>query len=118
MEQQPLPNLPNEQELQLEDFHLEDYIQIAEEVFNRGLEEAHLLPPPLPPPPQLHHQQENRDTNDGHCYIEKFPKEYLAGTTWGNCKPMYECLDEEQKRRVVLIGVLLKMRMNGNLPSG
>ena len=35
---------------------------------------------------------------DGCRYIEKFPKEYLAGATWGDCKPLYEYLDEEQKR--------------------
>ena len=104
MEWYPLPNLPNKLELQIEDFHLEEDIQIVEETFNRELEETHLLPPP-PPQPQSCHQQatvgdasEIEDMNDGHHYIEKFPEEYLAGTTWGNCKLLYECLDEEQKR--------------------
>jgi hypothetical protein len=51
-------------------------------------------------------------------YIEKFPEEYLAGATWGNCKPLFDYLDEEQKREEVLAGALLKMRMNGSLQSG
>ena len=124
MEWYPLPNLPNKLELQIEDFHLEEDIQIAEETFNRELEETHLLPP-LPPQPQPCHQQatvgdasEIEDVNDGHCYIEKSPEEYLAGATWGNCKPLYECFDEQKKKkkkgREVLVGVLLKMRMNGS----
>ena len=104
MEWHPLPNLPNEPELQMEDFRLEEDIQIVEETFNRELEETHLLPPP-PPQPQSRHQQATvgdaskiEDVNNGHRYIKKFPEEYLAGTTWGNCKPLYECLDEGQKK--------------------
>ena len=51
VEQQPLPHFLNEPELELEDFYLEEDIQIVEEMFNR--EETDLLPlPPPPTPPQ------------------------------------------------------------------
>ena len=35
---------------------------------------------------------------DGARYIENFSEEHLAGATWGRCKPLFESLDEEQKR--------------------
>ena len=106
MERQPLPNLPIEPDLP--DFHLEEDIQIADETFNREEPNVQLPPPPLPPQrdePQPRPQHatlgdipDNETVIDGRHYIEKFPEEYLAGATWGNCKPLYEYLDEEQKR--------------------
>ena len=103
MEQLPLPNLLIEPDLP--DFHLEEDIQRAEDMFNK--EGTDILQPPQPPPPQRDELRQRPqhatvgdvpDTIDGHRYIEKFPEEYLAGATWGNCKPLYEYLDEEQKR--------------------
>ena len=41
---------------------------------------------------------ENEEVIDGRRFIENFPEEYQAGATWGNCKPFYEFLDEEQKK--------------------
>lgn len=100
VEPPPLPNHPIEPDLL--DFRLEEDIQIAEEMFDR--EETN-IPPPLPPlPPQLdeprpHPQHaDNEEVIDRCRYIEKFPEEYLAGATWGDCKPLYEYLDERQKR--------------------
>ena len=96
MERQPA-NLPIEPDLP--DFHLEEDIQIAEETFNG--EETNILRPPPPPQqdePRLHPPHATVGNVPGHRYIEKFPKEYLAGATWGNCKPLYEYLDEKQKR--------------------
>ena len=96
VERKPLPNFQMEPDLP--DFHLEEEeedIQIAEEMFNR--EEINIPPPPPPQPPQPDVPQEDVPDNDSR-YIEKFPEEYLAGATWGDCKPLYEYLDEEQKR--------------------
>jgi hypothetical protein len=39
----------------------------------------------------------NEDVNDGARFIENFPEEYLAGATWGRCKPLFESLHEEHK---------------------
>ena len=101
----PLPNLPIEADLP--DFHLEEDIVIAEETFNR--DETDLLPHPAPPPPQQNDQQQrpqhatiddapdNEEGIDDGRYIEYFPEEYWAGATWGDCKPLFECLDEQQK---------------------
>ena len=55
-------------------------------------------PPPPPPPPPCPHVPANKEVNDKHRYIENFPEEYLAGATWGTCKPLYEYLDEEQRK--------------------
>jgi hypothetical protein len=104
VEQPPLPNHPIEPDLP--DFCLEEDIQIAEEMFDR--EETN-IPPPLPPQPEeprLHPQHaatvgdvpDNEEVIDGRRYLEKFPKEFLAGATWGNCKPLYEYLDERRKK--------------------
>ena len=100
VERQPLPNHPIE--LDLPDFYLEEDIQIAEETFNR---EEPNVPPPLPPLPPQHPQHatvgdvpDKEIVIDGCRYIENFPEEYLAGATWGNCKPLYKYLDEEKKR--------------------
>jgi hypothetical protein len=85
------------------DFQLDEDIPIAEE---------NLLPPPqqLPvdePQPWPQHatvdipgpvNEEVNVERDGARYIENFPEEHLAGATWGRCKPMFESLDEEQKR--------------------
>ena len=37
-------------------------------------------------------------SEDGQRYIENFPEEYRAGATWGNCKPLYEYIEDERKR--------------------
>jgi hypothetical protein len=106
-EQQQLPTLPIEPDLP--DFHLED-IEMAEGMFYG--EEANLPPPPPQQPlddsePQQLPQQaavdqvpDNEDVNnrDGARYVENFPAEQLAGATWGRCKPLFESLDEEQKK--------------------
>lgn len=92
-----LPNIPIEPDLP--DFHLEEDIQTAEEIFNR--EQTNISGPPSPPQqdePQLDPWHATVEDVPGHRYIEKFPEEYLAGATWGNCKPLYEYLDEKQKR--------------------
>ena len=100
LQQQPLPTFPIGADLP--DFHLEDDIQRAEKMFNG---EGNDIPPPAPPPPPPLRPQHatvedvlSPDKEEVHCYIEKFPEEYLAGATWGNCKPLYEYLDEEQRR--------------------
>ena len=102
MEQQPLPNL----QIEPEDIHLEEDIQIAQEMI---IEEENNLPP-APPPPQQNEPQprpqcatvedvpENEDITEGVRYIEHLPDEYLAGATWGKGKPLFDHLDEEQKR--------------------
>ena len=98
-EQQPLQHLPNEPD----DFYLDEDFEIAEQIFNR--EENDLLPhpPPLLDEPQLNPQHSTvgdvpeKDDTDCSRYIENFPEEYQAGATWGNCKPLYEFLDEKQK---------------------
>jgi len=83
------------------DFQLEEEaIQVAEE---------NELPPPPPQPdePQPWPQHAPVDVpinekvnseSEGVRYIEYFPKENLAGATYGRCKPLYASLDEEQKR--------------------
>jgi hypothetical protein len=103
VEQQPL-------EADMPDFHLEEDIQLAEEMFG---EEANLplLPQQLDeplraqPPPQR--AMDNRvptieEINDRHgdCarYIENFPEDHLAGATRGHCKPLFESLEDERKR--------------------
>lgn len=99
IEGQPPPGLPNEPELNLEDFHLEEDIARAQEMFDR--EENNLLPVPPPPPPLPQHDEPQHVTVDpkkGCRYIEHFPEEYLAGATWGNCKPLYEYINEEQEK--------------------
>jgi hypothetical protein len=95
VQQRPLPYLPDRPDLP--DLHLEEDIQRAEEMFNSERNDI-----PLPPPPPLRPQHatvgdvsEKEEVIDDHRYIEKFPEEYLAGATWGNCKPFYEYLDEE-----------------------
>ena len=100
-ERQPLQNFPIEPDLP--DFHLEEDIQQAEDIFDR---EEDNIPPPPPPPQQVEPLVRPRNATvedvpeviDDGRYVEKFPKEYLAGATWGNCKPLYEHIDEEQKR--------------------
>ena len=96
-EWQQLLNLQIEPDLP--DLRLEEDIQIAEEIFNS--EEANVpMPQPTLPPqrdePQLHPQ--HATVGDGCRYIENFPEEYLAGATWGTCKPLYEHLDEDRKK--------------------
>ena len=63
--------------------------------------------PPIPPPPphgehQLHPQhvmvEDVPDNEDGGHYIKNFPEENMAGTTWGQSKPLFECIDDNQKR--------------------
>jgi hypothetical protein len=97
-EQQPLVDLPD-----YPDFHLEEDLQIAEDMLYDD-EEINLLPRP-PPPPQVELEPnpqpatvEVPNNGDGGRYIENFPEEYLAGATWGRCKPLFESLDEEQKK--------------------
>ena len=96
-EQQPLVNLPD-----YPDFHLEEDLQIAEDML---YDEQINLPPQPPPPPRVEPEPNPQpataavpNIGDGGRYIEYFPKEYLAGATWGQCKPLFESLDEEQKR--------------------
>jgi hypothetical protein len=88
----------------LPDFHLEEDVQIADEMLD---DQEINLPQQCPPPqdePQPHPQHatvdvpNNEEVNDGGRYIEDFPEEYLAGATWGHCKPLFKSLDEEQKR--------------------
>jgi hypothetical protein len=95
-----LPDLPN-----LPDFLLEEERAITEEMLND--EEINLPHEPLPPPqdePRLYPQPEHATgteevvNEDVGRYIEIFPDEYLAGATWGRCKPLFESLNEEQKR--------------------
>ena len=98
---EPLEDLPELPELpEFPDFYLEDNIQIAEDMVN---DEENNLPPQDPPLPQdgpQPHSQPERSTVDVEAgrYIEYMPKEYLAGATWGNCKPLFQSLDEERKR--------------------
>jgi hypothetical protein len=98
VQQQPLPNLPIERDSDLPDFSLEEDIQRAEEILNGEGVDIPTLPPPLRPLPLRPHVPDNDEVLDGRRYIEKFPEEYLAGATWGNCKPLYEYLDEQQKK--------------------
>ena len=109
---EPQPELLLNLQIQpdLLDICLEEDIQRAEEMLYA--EEANL--PPQPPSPSQDGPQpnlkcatavaedvpDNEDVTsiDRDCYIEEFPKEYLAGATWGCCKPLFESLDEEQKR--------------------
>ena len=76
--------------------------------------EANLLPHWQTPPPSQDRPQPNlkhatavaEDVPDNENvtsinrdhYIGEFPEEYLASATWGCCKPLFESLDEEQKR--------------------
>jgi hypothetical protein len=98
-EQEPLDNLP-----EYPDFNLEEDFQIAEDMLYD--EEINLpqQPPPQPPDepepnPQPEPATAEVPTNeDGGRYIENFPEEFLAGATWGRCKPLFESIDEEQKR--------------------
>jgi hypothetical protein len=94
--ERPQPaNVPN-----LPDFDLEDDLQIAEDMLYR--EEINLPPPPPheepPPAAQGSFEAPNEGVNDGGRFIEHFPEEYKAGATWGQCKPLFESLDEERKR--------------------
>ena len=100
--------LPAEDLPDLPEFHLEEDIEMAEGMFND--EPINLLPvPPLPPQvePLPHPQPEHgtvevpnneEGTDEGGRYIENMAEEYMAGATWGDCKPLFESLDEEQKR--------------------
>ena len=111
---EPQPELLLNLQIQpdLPDILLEEDIQRVEEMLYA--EEANLLPHWQPPPPSQDGPQpnleratavaedvpDNKDVtsiNRDH-YIEEFPEEYLAGATWGCCKPLFESLDEEQKR--------------------
>jgi hypothetical protein len=99
--QRPLENLPDLPDfLDLPDFHLEEEMAIAEEMINA--EEINLPQEPPPPqnepPPHPPPDIAAEAVLDGGRYIENFPDEYLAGATWGRCKPLFECLNEEQKR--------------------
>ena len=100
-EPQALPNIPIHPDLP--DFYLEEDIQLAEEALHG--EENDILP--IPPPPlhgkhQLHPQhvtvEDVPDNEDGGCYIENFLEENMASVTWGQSKPLFECIDDDQKR--------------------
>jgi hypothetical protein len=103
VEQPPLVDIPN-----FPDFHLEEDIQIAEDMLNNeGINllpvQEHLPVPADEPRPQhatveVRNNVEDSEDNDGGRYIEYFPQEYMAGATWGRCKPLFESVDEEQKR--------------------
>jgi hypothetical protein len=98
-------------EQDLPDFQLEEDIQLAEEIFNGDETNLPPLPPPQPPQPDEHQLRpqratvedvpENEEVIDGRRFIENFPEELLAGATWGNCKPLYEYLEEEQNKEGV-----------------
>jgi hypothetical protein len=104
-EQQQQANLPDFPDFHgLPDFQLDEDIQMAEEMFYT--EDIYLPQKPLPlpqdePPQQPQHATmevpNNEEVNDGGRYIENFPEEYMAGATWGHCKPLFESLYEEQK---------------------
>jgi hypothetical protein len=102
-EQQPL-------EADMPDFHLEEDIQLAEEMF--AGEEANLpllpqqLDEPQPPQPLPQRAMDNRvpnieEINDRHgdCtrYIENFPEDHLAGATRGNAKHYLNLLRMSEK---------------------
>ena len=86
----------------LPDIHLEEDIQAAGAMLG---EETH-----LPPAPQPLNEQQSRpyratvedvpddDEADQDRYIEEFPKEALAGATWGTSQTLFESLNEEQKK--------------------
>jgi len=102
VEQRRLPNLPIHPDLP--DFHLEEDIQIAEEMF---YDEQTNIPLPLPPQhdePQPHPQHAtveiipDNEAIDGSRYIENFPEQYMAGATWGKGKPLFEYLVTEQNK--------------------
>jgi hypothetical protein len=102
-EQQQPADLPDFADFhELADFQLEEDIQIAEDMLYG---EENNLPQQPPPPPQhvpqplpLHAAVDvpNDDRTSGR-YIENFPEEFRAGATWGRCKSLFECLDEEHK---------------------
>jgi hypothetical protein len=68
------------------------------------------IQPPLQPLAQLDEPQPwpqhatvdipvNEEVNmEGALYIEYFPKEHKASATWGRCKPLFESIDEEQRK--------------------
>lgn len=99
-QQPPIPPIDSEP-VDMLDFHLDEDIQIAED---------NIVPPPqqelheLPPRAQEEmvnvpvNEKVNTDSADGARYIEYFPEENRAGATWGHSKPLFECLDEEQKK--------------------
>jgi hypothetical protein len=91
---QPEPDFP--------DIHLEEDIQAAGAMLDEETD--------LPPAPQPFNEQQLRpyratvedapdddETNQDH-YIEEFPKETLAGATWGTSQTLFESLNEEQKK--------------------
>lgn len=98
------PNIPDFPDSDFPDFHLDENIQTAEEMLYG--EEINLPPQPPPPPPDEPQQHGRHPTvedvtdeiDDGGCYIENFPEEYLAGAIWGHCKPLFESLDDERVR--------------------
>ena len=101
LERQPLLNHPMI-DPDLPDFHLEEDIQTAEELISR---EEHDVPPQQDPLPHPQHATmpmgdvpDKGDAINGYRYIENFPEEFLAGATWGKCKPLFKRLDEERKR--------------------
>lgn len=68
-------------------------------------EETHLPPAPqsldkqqsCPYHPTVEDAPEDDNMSQDH-YIEEFPKERLAGATWGTSKLLFKSLNEEQKR--------------------
>jgi hypothetical protein len=103
-EQQQPADLPDFADFpELADFQLEEDILTAEKMLYDHGDENDLPQHPPPPPqhvPQPHPQHATVDVpndNGGSRYIENFPEEFRAGATWGRCKSLFECLDEEHK---------------------
>jgi hypothetical protein len=98
-EQPPLENLPDLPDLP--DIHLEEDLQLAEDTL---YDDEINLPQPPPPPPHVEPEPnpqpatEVPNNEDSGRYIENFLEEYLADATWGRCKPLFESIEEEQKR--------------------
>ena len=103
VEQQPLPELPNDM-LDFLDFQLEEDIKLAEEALLPMIQHQLDEPQPLPQlaevdvPVSEEVNVVSDSEGDGAHHIENFPEEHLVGATWGCCKPLFESLDEEQKR--------------------
>ena len=102
---QPIPIEPDAPDFQLE---LEDDLERADEMFNHDEPEANLRPPPplrqldelrpRPEPANVDTLPNDKEVSSNARFIEYFPDEQLAGATWGCGKPLFDALDEEQKR--------------------
>jgi hypothetical protein len=92
----PPPPSPIQPNFDLPDIQLEEDFQIAEAMLE-GEEVGLAAPAQIEPQLLSPHVTVDDATDDDELYVEEFPKENLAGATWGDSKPTFESLYDELK---------------------